>query len=134
MNQPPHVPFLSLFVPDLAAATQRYEAVFGVAPSPDDGAPPSPHPYAAAGPVVFDLGGLKLALYQCDGKTTHPGDVGIGIVTDGPPDGIARRAAQHRGQVFYGPRELPTDGRSMAVFMLPDRHFFEVMSAPDADA
>ncbi len=129
MAQPPRLQFLSLFVPDLAAATQRYEAVFGVAPTAEDADPPSPHPYASAGPVVFDLGGVKLALYQCDGKTTHPGDVGIGLRSDGPPDEIAKRAGEHRGQVFYGPRKLAGDGRSTAVFMLPDRHFFEVIES-----
>jgi catechol 2,3-dioxygenase-like lactoylglutathione lyase family enzyme len=133
MSQAPRLRFLSIFVPDLAAATQRYEAVFGVPPVKDDGDPPSPHPYAAGGPVVFDLGGVKLALYQCDGKTTHPGDVGIGIRPDGPPGEIAKRATEHRGQVFYGPRELPGDGRPMAVFMLPDRHFFEVLGGADGD-
>ena len=133
MAPPPRLQFLSLFVPDLAAASQRYEAIFGVAPAPDETEPPSPHPYASAGPVVFDLGGVKLALYQCDGKTTHPGDVGIGLRTDGPPDQLAKRARQHRGQVFFGPQALPGDGRAMAVFMLPDRHFFEVIGTADDD-
>ncbi len=131
MAQPPTLRFLSLFVPDLAAATQRYQAVFGVAPTTDDGVAPSPHPCAAAGPVVFDLGGVKLALYQCDGRTTHPGDVGIGLHTDGPPGVTAKQAREHQGQVFFGPQELAGDGREMAIFMLPDRHFFEVIGSTD---
>ena len=133
MAQPPCLRFLSLFVPDLAAATQRYEAVFGVSPQTDDRDAPSPHPYASSGPVVFDLGGVKLALYQCDGRTTHPGDVGIGLEVDGTPDGIAEQARQHRGQVFFGPQPRAGDGRRMAVFMLPDRHFFEVIGSADDD-
>lgn len=127
MPQPPHLRFLSLFVPDLAAASQRYEAIFGVPPLAADTAPPSPHPYAAAGPVVFDLGGVKLALYQCDGRTTHPGDVGIGLHTDEPPAVVSVPAAEQGGQVFFGPRQLTGDDRSLAIFMLPDRHFFEVI-------
>jgi hypothetical protein len=133
MAPPPSLRFLSLFVPDLAAATERYQAVFGVAPQADDSVAPSPHPYASAGPVVFDLGGVKLALYQCDGRITHPGDVGIGLQGDEPPDATAERARQHQGQVFFGPQQLAGDGREMAIFMLPDRHFFEVMGSADGD-
>ena len=42
--------------------------------------PPGPHPFAAAGPVVFQLGTVAVALYQATPKRgTQPGDVGIGL-------------------------------------------------------
>lgn len=122
----PELRFLSLFVPDLEAARERYEAVFAVAPTTSDDVPPR-HPFAAAGPVVFDLGGVKLALYQCDLRTTHPGDVGIGLLVDGPVASITNRVPPTGGQVFLGPQPVAPDDREMAVFVLPDRHFFEVL-------
>src|SRR5512143_981855 len=117
----PALRFLSLFVPDLADAVARYAAMLGVAPTA--------HPYAARGPVVFDLGGTKLALYQCDLRATHPGDVGIGLFVDGDgePDALARRALEQGGRVLYGPSALAGDGRRCVVLVLPDRHFFEVV-------
>lgn len=122
----PSLRFLSLFVPDLAAAQRVYEQVLGVPPRSPSGVP-APHPFAAAGPVVFDLGGVKLALYQCDMRTTHPGDVGIGLWVDGSPTDVARRATSQGGRAF-APEPLPAgDGQQMAVFVLPDRHFFEVL-------
>jgi len=129
----PRLRFLSLFVPDLATAARRYREVLGVAPVEETGpalAPaPSPHPFAAAGPGVFDLGGVALALYQCDQRTTHPGDVGIGLEAD--PRAVADRAARRGGgdgKVFFGPKALPgDDGRELAAFVMPDRHFFEVL-------
>jgi catechol 2,3-dioxygenase-like lactoylglutathione lyase family enzyme len=126
-SSPPALRFVSLFVPDLEDAVARYTAVLGVEPSSHDADAPTPHPYAARGPVVFDLGGPKLALYQCDQRTTHPGDVGIGLLVDGEPDALADRAVERGGRVFYGPTPLPGDGRRCAVLLLPDRHFFEVV-------
>jgi predicted enzyme related to lactoylglutathione lyase len=118
--------FLSLFVPDLDAAVERYAAVFGLAPREGPGVAPSPHPFAGRGPVVFDLGQVCLALYQCDGRTTHPGDVGIGVeVAD--PAATTEAVRGSGGQVFFGPRAVVRDGREMAIFVLPDRHFFEVV-------
>jgi hypothetical protein len=133
---PPTIRFLSLFVPNLADAARRYQAVLGVAPStraespgsPGPRSAPAPHPFAAAGPVVFELGEICLALYQCDGRTTHPGDVGIGLLDRAPSD-AAGRAAANGGRVFLGPARLPADGREAAFFMLPDRHFFEVLAS-----
>jgi len=125
--------FVSLFVADLEAACQRYQAVLGVPPQADSARAPRPHPFAAAGPVVFDLGGTALALYQCDGRATHPGDVGIGLEPSGDLHSMAERAAQQGGKVFFGPRPLADDGRVMAVFVLPDRHFFELLGPPPSD-
>ncbi|MBW2523910.1 MAG: hypothetical protein JRI23_07040 [Deltaproteobacteria bacterium] len=122
----PALRFLSLFVPDLEAARKTYQSVLGVEPC-EDGLVPEPHPFAAAGPVVFDLGGVKLALYQCDQRATHPGDVGIGLCVEGSPARISQRVAPRGGRVFFGPQRLGADGRELAVFVLPDRHFFEVI-------
>jgi hypothetical protein len=140
MEDTPKVRFLSLFVPDLEAATRRYRAVLGVEPSeagaetPTSGAPLS-HPFASKGPVLFDVGGVAIALYQCDMRVTHPGDVGIGLEVDGSPRGIGERAVAHQGKVFYGPRMISeTDPREMAAFVLPDRHFFEVVGTSSLKA
>lgn len=124
----PRVRFLSLFVPDLEAARRMYAEVFGVEAVEDDELP-APHPYAAAGPVVFDLGGVKLGLYQCDMKTTHPGDVGIGLRAPGSASEVSDRVAAQGGRVFFGPRPSGPQQSELAVFVLPDRHFFEVLGA-----
>lgn len=122
----PRMRFLSLFVPDLDAAVAQYAAVFGVSPRDDSGQAPNPHPFAGLGPVTFDLGQVCLALYQCDGRTTHPGDVGIGVeVTN--PSATTEAVRDAGGQVFFGPRPMPGDGRDLAVFVTPDRHFFEIV-------
>ncbi len=129
MIEPPEVKLLSLFVPDLDTASRRYASVLGVEPAAHCGPAPKPHPFAAAGPVVFQLGAVTLALYQAaPDRGTHPGDVGIGLVGAGSVADIAARAAAHGGNVFFGPAKLPEDGREMAVFVLPDRHFFELLA------
>jgi len=129
MSTTPRMRFLSLFVPNLAAAAERYAAVFGLAPREGPGDAPSPHPFAGGTPVVFDLGQVCLALYQCDGRTTHPGDVGIGVeVAD--PTSTTEAVRASGGQVFFGPRAAPGDGRDLAIFVLPDRHFFEIVKGP----
>jgi hypothetical protein len=123
----PRLRFLSLFVADLDAARVRYQAMLGVAPlegeSEGRGGPPAPHPFAARGPCVFDLGGVLLALYQhAPTRGTHEGDVGIGLVVDEPIVDLLRRAKE------VGAITLPTPpgGAELAVIVLPDRHFFEV--------
>lgn len=125
MSEQPAIRFLSIFVPNLREAARAYEAVLGCAPVEGPGQALQPHPFAAQGPVVFDLGAVHLALYQADYRGTHPGDVGIGLEVDGPVSALAQRAAKH-GRVFYGPKTGP-DGRQLAAFMMPDRHFFEVV-------
>ena len=127
MSATTEIRFLSLFVPDLDAAATRYEAVLGIAPQANSAEAPRPHPFALRGPIVFQLGAVALALYECDGRTTHPGDVGIGLVAEAGPEELAKRATANGGRVFYGPRVLPEDGRACAAFMLPDRHFFETL-------
>lgn len=129
MPENPQLRFLSLFVSDLAEAAQLYAAVLGVPPSEDAGAAPQNHPFATAGPVVFQLGNVALALYQCDLRATHPGDVGIGLVVDQSPGAMAERAGAQQGQVFFGPGATADGNREMAIFMLPDRHFFEVVGS-----
>ena len=129
IDPPPRLRFVSLFVPDLEDAAARYAAVLGVVPSEPAPGAPRPHPFAARGPVVFDLGGTEIALYQADLRTTHPGDVGIGLAVDGAPDALAQRAVVSGARVFYGPEPLPGDGRRCAVLVLPDRHFLEVVGS-----
>jgi hypothetical protein len=129
MDDVPRVRFLSLFVPDLDAAAARYAAVLGVAPRTDAGVAPARHPFAAAGPVVFDLGGVALALYRADGRGTHAGDVGIGLEAQGAPESVTARAAAEGGRVVRTVERLgPTDARAMSILALPDRHFFEIVS------
>ncbi|MBI5534650.1 MAG: hypothetical protein HY898_18130 [Deltaproteobacteria bacterium] len=133
MADRPVVRFLSLFVPDLQAAREHYSDVLGIEPEAGDDICPAKHPFAAAGPVVFDLETIKIALYQCDMRGTHPGDVGIGLCLQEPPDALAKRAGAAGANVFVPPRTLPGDPRKMAVFMTPDRHFFEVMGPRPSD-
>jgi predicted enzyme related to lactoylglutathione lyase len=123
--------FVSLFVPDLEEARRSYEALLGTPPAQDPSPAPAPHPFAAAGPVVFELGEVALALYQADGKTTHAGDVGFGIETD--VDDAAAVIREHGGAVFWGPEVLPGDGRRMAVGVTRDRHFFEMVDGSGED-
>lgn len=123
----PTLRFLSLFVPDLEDACRRYQTIFGIEPVQDDKDAPAPHPFAKRGPVVFDLKTCKLALYECDMRGTHPGDVGIGLDVADDLGSVAKRAASNQGKVFFGPKRLVEEDRDMAVFMLPDRHFFEVV-------
>ncbi len=124
---PPTLRFLSLFVPNLDDARQRYAVVFGIDPVEGDTDTLARHPFAKRPPVVFDLGTCKLALYECDMRTTHPGDVGIGIDVGEDLAATAKRASAHQGKVFHGPKLIAGDERDLAVFMLPDRHFFEVV-------
>lgn len=129
----PAVKFLSLFVPDLEDAARRYEAILGVAPTAQPRNAPPRHPFSPAKAVVFDLGTVELALYQTDGKTTHAGDVGIGIETGEDAGSVGKRAASAGASVFPGVHTLREDGRKMAVFMTPDRHFFEAVSGSRRD-
>ena len=121
-------------MPDLEEARRTYEALLGVPATEGPSPAPAKHPFAAAGPVVFQLGAVALALYQVDGKTTHAGDVGFGIET-----GVDQAAAVIRergGMVFWGPEVLGADGRRMAVGVTRDRHFFEMVegrSSPTDD-
>ncbi len=118
-NAKPKIRFLSLFVPDLDRFRSMYAELFGVEPEP--AAPPivEDHPYSPQPPVVFDLGGVKLALYQADGRVTHAGDVGIGLVTDAPAE-LERRARKHGGQVM--------GAGTLRIIAMPDRHFFELVA------
>jgi len=120
----PRLRFLSLFVDDLARARQTYTEVFGLQPLPEAEVDdlPRPHPFSPSPPVVFDLGGVLLALYQIDGRVTHTGDVGIGVVTDEPAGELARRVTRAGGRVLPRGAEDP-----LLVFALPDRHFFEIV-------
>jgi len=79
---------------------------------------------------VFRLGEVALALYECDGRTTHPGDVGFGLETT--VDAAAARIREQGGRVFWGPRAVAGQERRMTVGMLPDRHFFEIVEAMGA--
>jgi hypothetical protein len=74
---------------------------------------------------VFDLGGVALALYECDGHTTHPGDVGLGLEHSIEQATAAMRRSG--GNVFWGPATQGQNGRALAIGMMPDRHFFEIV-------
>ncbi len=102
--------FVSLFVPDIEEARRTYEALLGMEPAAGPSPAPAKHPFAAAGPVVFELGNVALALYQVDRKTTHAGDVGFGI-----DDEAAALIGESGGMVFWGPGTVGADGRGMAV-------------------
>jgi catechol 2,3-dioxygenase-like lactoylglutathione lyase family enzyme len=126
----PELKFLSLFVPDVDEAARRYEKVLGVAPLQEDRTAPHPHPFAGSAPVVFELGSVKIALYEANApRGTHPGDVGIGLFVEGSAADTAQRAAASGGRLLYGPKRAPGDGREIAVFVLPDRHFFELVGS-----
>ncbi len=154
----PRVRFLSLFVDDPATSADRLEALLGCAPREDaraEGAP-SPHPFAAEGPIVFELGEVELALYRASAaKGTHAGDVGIGVALNAAETGLAdetsstksansaddaaRAVAEHDTVLnarlaaskarALAPSTTLADGRPMRVAMTLDRHFFELIGA-----
>jgi len=121
----PQLRFLSLFVDDLESARKTYAEVFGLQPLKNDDVAPLHHPYSPAPPVVFDLGGTRLALYQVDGCVTHPGDVGLGVFSDEEVGAMAARVTHAGGQVLGAPDGAPASD-PLLVFALPGRHFFEV--------
>lgn len=125
MPNTPKIKFLSLFVPNLAEAVARYQLILGIPPHDSCAAAPAQHPFAAKGPVVFQLGDVTLALYECDGRTTHTGDVGIGLETE--LDATAAELHRQSGQVFWGPQPIDTGGRRLAIGVTADRHFFEIV-------
>ncbi len=119
------IEFLSLFVPNLEAAVERYRVMLGVEPEAGPGLALAPHPFARKGPVVFQLGNIALALYQSDSQVTHPGDVGIGIrVSDLE---TVHRFREAGGNTFWGPNALQTANEQLAIGVTPDRHFFEIV-------
>lgn len=123
----PSIRLISLFVPSLAEATAHYSALLQVSPCSGSNSAIEVHPFASKGPVVFQLGSVALALYECDGRTTHPGDVGIGL-EDTVQETAARLNAQG-GTVFWGPSPIEGHERQLAIGMMPDRHFFEIIEA-----
>lgn len=131
MSTQPRLRFISLFVSDLAQAVTNYQSLLKAAPTDDSEAAPAPHPFATKGPVVFRMGDVALALYQCDDHTTHPGDVGFGLET--AVDEAALRLREQGGQVFWGPSAVSESGRRLAIGMLPDRHFFEIVEPTGDD-
>ena len=74
---------------------------------------------------MFELGNVALALYECDHQTTHPGDVGLGLECEVAE--YAQRIDAQGGQVFWGPRQASNEARALAIGMMPDRHFFELI-------
>jgi hypothetical protein len=125
--------FISLFVPNLAQAVAQYSVLLQIVPAEGTVGALTPHPFAVKGPVVFEMGEVLLALYECDGATTHPGDVGFGL--EGDIGQIAARMKQQGGTVFFGPGTVPGSDTNVAIGMMPDRHFFEVVEpAPDPNA
>ncbi len=132
MSPNPKITFLSLFVSNLDEAIDGYQSLLGVSPESGAGAALAPHPFATRGPVVFQLGEVALALYECDGQTTHPGDVGIGLETD--LELAASELREHGGHVFWGPASLDANERRLAIGVSPDRHFFEIVAGDPATA
>ena len=128
-----NIKFLSLFVHNINEARIIYTNIFG---PPDTSAGPvqdfvKHHPFAGpAAPVVFQSGSLKLVLYQADGRITHPGDTGIGLVLDSSGEEFLQRVRQNKGRVFFDQNRLMGQDQRLAVFILPDRHFFEVLTQP----
>jgi catechol 2,3-dioxygenase-like lactoylglutathione lyase family enzyme len=147
----PRIRFLSLFVDDLPRARRHYAEVLGLQEVDAAGAGvPLPHPYSPGPPAVFELGEVKLALYQVDGRITHTGDVGIGVACGDGAAEVARRVERVGGAVLRRPASEPAASKPAAsepaasepeasepaasepadpllVFALPDRHFFEVV-------
>jgi len=121
----PKIKFLSLFVPNLAEAAASYQSILGISPQACCAPAPADHPFAARGPVVFQLGDVTLALYECDGRTTHTGDVGIGLEAD--VDATAAELHRRGGQVFWGPKPIDAGDRRLAIGVTADRHFFEIV-------
>lgn len=121
----PRLRFISLFVPNLSEATSLYSALLQVAPSDGTGSAPSPHPFASKGPVIFQLGDVALALYECDGQTTHPGDVGFGF--EGNIERVAVQLRRHEAASVWGPQRIAGSATRIAVGVTPDRHFFEIV-------
>jgi len=123
MPDVPQVRFLSLFVPHLEQSVAQYQAMLGVAPVQGSGNAVASHPFAARGPVVFQLGEVSLALYECDQQTTHPGDVGVGLTVSDAQ--VVNRFREQGGTVF--PSSLSGDAQPLTIGMFPDRHFFEIV-------
>jgi hypothetical protein len=119
--------FISLFVPNLAEATAQYSALLQKLPNESAAGALSPHPFALKGPVVFQMGAVLLALYECDNSTTHPGDVGFGL--GGDIGQAASRIKDAGGTVFFGPGTIAGSDTRLAIGMTPDRHFFELVDA-----
>ncbi len=122
----PRLRFVSLFVPNLDEAAHQYEVALGVRASDAAHCVPIAHPFSRRTPVVFLLGDVALVLYECDGRTTHAGDVGLGL--EESPRAFSERAARAGGRTFWGPRPLPGDGPEMCITLLPTHHFFEVVA------
>lgn len=122
---PPRLRFVSLFVADLAQARARYERMVGPASPTIPPDVPNPHPFAAAGPLVFVLGDVALALYQADGRVTHPGDLAVGLQATEPVADLVGRARAGGARAL----RMPPGAGDMAAFMTSDRHFFEVMAS-----
>lgn len=126
----PRVEFLSLFVPDLDRAREVYLSVFGATTVEATGSVPLKHPFSPRPPVILELGAVKLALYQADGRVTHPGDVGIGVATDTDSAPTLERVEKAGGQNLMAPVSVPIEGeqqQEMSIFVLPTRHFFELV-------
>ena len=125
MSKAPRVEFLSLFVRNLDTSVDQFRTMLGVEPEPEPGLALAPHPFAAKGPVVFQLGHIALALYECDSRTTHSGDLGIGLRVD-DLDTVHRFGAVG-GQIFWGPNSVQPTSEQLAIGVTSDRHFFEIV-------
>ncbi len=123
--------FISLFVPNLAEAVVQYSALLQQPPSQSAAGALAPHPFAVKGPVVFQMGDVMLALYECDASTTHPGDVGFGL--EGDIEQAATQITRQGGTIFFGPGTIAGSGTRLAIGMTSDRHFFELVDPPRVD-
>jgi catechol 2,3-dioxygenase-like lactoylglutathione lyase family enzyme len=102
VSQPPEITFLSLFVPDLKEAARCYQEVLGLEPVPNQGQAPDPHPFAGSAPVLFELGQVRIALYEANpNRGTHAGDVGIGVRFHQGLAAVAERAKHNRATTHY---------------------------------
>lgn len=132
MSGAPRVEFLSLFVPNLEASVEQYRTLLGVEPETSAGLALASHPFACKGPVVFQLGNVALALYQCDARVTHAGDLGIGLRVSDPE--AVHRFREVGGNVFWGPNLLRPANDQLAIGMTQDRHFFEIVVTASTEA
>ncbi|MFC2091493.1 hypothetical protein ACFLTD_01835 [Elusimicrobiota bacterium] len=129
------IEFISLFVSDLRKAIEDYSVLFATEPVECAGSIPLKHPFSPLAPVVFDMGNIKIALYQADSNTTHTGDVGLGLISDENTEEILQRAVHCGGQVLISSDEVTVkdaQNPKMSVFMMRDRHFYELVSDRDS--
>ena len=114
------IEFLSLFVKDIEESKRIYSHIFGASHLTEEDYENyvKCHPFAGnLPPAVFSLGTIKLALYQANGRTTHPGDLGIGLVLEDNVEEFLERVRTSGGTLFFGPKQIHGQEKKLAVFV-----------------